>query len=222
VKSIFGQVLSLLPEYNHNPMKTIFKYSRKAELENLLWEIDQKKKVKSYGLVSILPPSSVVKNYLTKQDAEIIKGYLDKEYDEQRYQTTLEYSEKIWQAKEKLFFQRLDEVISEKSLDKYYVWLTMFGPGGSYEMPNKVSIRLKTKDDLEYADVNIAHELIHLMVQRIVDREKMNHQQKEQLVEAILFQPVIAKVFGIRNKKVGLNPYFLHLDQLFPKINIDK
>ncbi len=68
--------------------------------------------------------------------------------------------------------------------DDYIILLTKYGVYGSYYLPNKIFINIQR--DIKDIVATIIHEIIHLRVEDIVKQKRLNHEEKEELVEDML------------------------------------
>ena len=70
------------------------------------------------------------------------------------------------------------------------VKLTQYGTGGSYQPPKTIIINITNKNCLKVA----LHEIVHLLAESTVQKQKLSHQEKEKLVESIL-----TEIYSIKN-----------------------
>lgn len=180
-------------------MKIEFITVKNKELQNLLWEIESRKMVLGFGLKTILPPEDVILEYEELRNAsgrEKVRDYFDNIYKKEEY---LEITQKIsddWRRYETGFFEAL-KIFNKFSIpEKIKIQITLFGPGGSYLMPDTVIIRCVTGDDIKHAVTNIAHEIIHLIIEKpIIERLQLSQKEKENLVNSIFEEEEFKKVF---------------------------
>lgn len=74
--------------------------------------------------------------------------------------------ENLWQELAPEILNRLSKFIvnsNEKIFTDYFCWLTMYGPYGYYDQPNKVYVNI-TKGNTEFMIETMLHEIIHLIV----------------------------------------------------------
>jgi len=166
-------------------MKIKLIINKQAELQNLLDEIDSREKVKSFGLETILPADSVFLEYSKTGNFSKVKKYLDRIYDSKKYKQVAESVTTEWLKVEHDFFKDLNERTKFKPIE-YQVQITMYGPGGSYNLPNNVIVRAANESDVVSSADCIKHEIIHLMVEKIVRKYKLTHNKKEMLVNLIV------------------------------------
>lgn len=198
-------------------MKAKFYQKQSLVFDNLLFEIRSKEKVVSYGLKTIMPPENLCRDYLEKGDdnsAGQLKKWLADDLKKNKFGQKIKMVKKNWRSVEDDFFIELTKMVKRDIFKKYHVCPTLYGPGGSYQMPDKIFIRLVTKEDLDYATVNIAHEIIHLNVEDVVRRKNLSHDDKELLVNSIMFQPGIARILEINNEEIKKSKYYNNLDKI--------
>lgn len=80
------------------------------------------------------------------------------------------------------------------------IQLTRYGVGGSYNLPNNVILSVRMKDLFG----TLIHEIVHLSIQEDVDKYKIEHWDKERIVDLITHEPEFAFV-GIEKWQKGPN-----------------
>lgn len=180
-------------------MKVKFEVNKKSEFEYLIWEIEERKNVLSFGLTTFLPPKNIISLYEEKKNndgIQKVKKYFEKNYDITKYNVVKTQVEREWQKVNKIFFNTLRKTLNLKPLKEYIVQITFYGPGGSYFIPNKIIARGITQNDIEYFIPNIAHEIVHLIVERpIVEKYHLDHEEKENLINYIFWTSPLQKIF---------------------------
>ena len=167
-------------------MKINFIINKQTELENLLDEIDSRDKVLSYGLETILPEEGVFVEYLKTKNTEKVERYLTSVFDAKKYEKTAGLVKEEWTKVKDDFLQNLVEKTKLDPAEKYDVQITMYGPGGSYQLPNRIILRAAKNSDVSDSADTIMHEIIHLLIEKIVKKNKLNHNGKENLVNIII------------------------------------
>ncbi len=76
------------------------------------------------------------------------------------------------------------QAINYQIPDKYIIVLTKYGPGGSYHLPNKVVITM-TKTRRGHDEI-LAHELVHLAVEPLIQKNNTEHWVKERIVDLLM------------------------------------
>jgi len=198
-------------------IKTRFIIDANKILKHLLFEIRSKEKVESYGLTTILPPENLGRDFLARGDSqsiERIREWMVADLAKHKFAEKVKQVRRLWQPVEKKFWAELTRILVRPIIENYRLFPTLYGPGGSYECPDKIFIRLATMSDIKNSPVNIAHEIIHLNVEDVVQQKKLNHEDKELLVNSIMFQPEIAKILGINNEEIKKSKFYHKLDEI--------
>jgi hypothetical protein len=171
-------------------MNIKFITNKKQELQTLLDEIDCQARVIGYGLTTFLPPEEIIAEYRDKksqQGRDKVYNYLESNYSEKDYLNLQNKAQKKWQPVEEIFFANLQKVGNFDIKESYEAIITMFGPGGSYRLPNTITIRLATEKDFKDINQNIAHEIIHLALEEFLNKKNiLNWQQREDEVNKVL------------------------------------
>jgi len=154
-------------------MKISFKYSFKKEKENLNWFFDHRKDFKG-------------PNFLIPKNIEV------KAADSCKINQIVRKIRKKWQKIEKEFFNKVID-LGFKIDKKYICYLTRFGSSGFYITPNKLMIRVAKDLDIKESNINIAHELIHLIL-KSNKKEKETYKEREKQVDDILAQKKFSKI----------------------------
>lgn len=100
-----------------------------------------------------------------------------------------------WKKLEKDYFQTVKKFKHRKLLSRYTCHVSRFGPEGKYSRPIKIFVRLRTKKDTRRAIETIGHELLHLLFADFFESKKLNYIEREGMVDALLLQSDLAKLF---------------------------
>jgi len=98
-----------------------------------------------------------------------------------------------------------------KDFDVIKIFLTNYGVGGSYKLPNEIILKFPFKKGAK----GVAHEIIHLLIQEDVIKYKISHWEKERIVDLILH----SREFAFLDYNY-FEPYKIdvgHVDSLFMK-----
>lgn len=120
---------------------------------------------------------------ITKED---IKEAVIKEYDEQNYFSSKKYIEDNWVNFDEAFVSSV-LVTGLIVQDNYSIFLTRYGVGGSYNLPNTIIINIKRMFEFGLI-MTIAHETTHLLIQPLVIKYNIDHWVKERIVDMLLEQ----------------------------------
>ncbi len=117
-----------------------------------------------------------------KSSDEEIRDQIRKEFKEEDYLNIIkEINLDISKIKEQLS-SRLGEIFGENVPENFLIYLTNYGSGGSYNLPNKVIFNIKNIRGLK----TIIHEIIHLLIEDLIQKYNVQHWEKELIVDLIL------------------------------------
>lgn len=111
--------------------------------------------------------------------------------------------------------------LKPKSL--YKVYLTKYGVGGSYNLPNIIIVNFSSKTTSEVLKT-IIHEIIHLLIEPLIVKFKIDHWSKERIVDLILSKtsPVSVKLqkLSINTKKIDkiFNKFYPDIESIIQSI----
>lgn len=100
--------------------------------------------------------------------------------------------------------------------DNYLCYISRYGSGGTYYIPNTICIRtiLENETDLKRANEVIAHEIVHLSIYDQIKFNNISFENTERLVDLILTKTPIGKLIN--------NPSFQNFgDKRLDKIFLD-
>lgn len=160
----------------------------KKTLSQIDWFIENKYNYKNFQF-----PKSFDKEKLKTYSEEDIKNAVRVEYSESLYK---EY-EKILTNNWAKVFEELERAFLKSNLpcqDEYTIYLTKYGTGGSYNLPNIVVINI-ISSSRERALQVIIHEIVHLAIEEQVIKCKINQAQKERLVDLFFIKNFPRRVF---------------------------
>jgi hypothetical protein len=134
-------------------------------------------------------------------DIEKIKDYSVKEIEES---VLSEYNEDLYKDNKKFLidnsdkiFQEIESAFSKSGLlykDEYNIYLTKYGIGGSYNLPNIVIINLNNSFNISMLRT-IIHEIVHLAIEEDVTRYKIDQKQKERIVDLFFIKNFPRRIF---------------------------
>lgn len=149
---------------------------------------------------------------LTKRD---IKKIITEEYKLQDYKKIESIIEKKWSNTFTKLSKKLS-IINLKYKSSYTLILTKYGTGGSYNLPNKIILNFnkKTPDSLIRI---IVHEIIHLSIQSLIEKFKIDHWTKERIVDLIILKvmPELAKMQNLSQNTKRIDKLF---NSFFPDV----
>ena len=161
--------------------KIIFDYSLEDEVSRVKYTVKKYAWYVENGYKPTFPQTLIER--LEKgeniEDPEIEKSiraeYIESEYAEIKDQIT-----KGWKEIESKFFLQL-QTLGRTLPEEYFINLTKYGTSGSYGYPNDVQInyRKRKMDDIPFV---IAHEIVHLAIEDLISKYKIEHWTKERFV----------------------------------------
>lgn len=156
-------------------MEFIIRYGKEFEITRIKSCIPKKDWYKKHNLKFFLPKGVFIDNIKEKVEQEFdIESYKRAERD------LFNFIKEIPQD----FFNKLEKKTGKKIPKKVKIILTRYGVFGSYNLPNLIIININRKHNLMIK--TLKHELVHLLVEEEVQKKKLTHKQKEELVESIL------------------------------------
>lgn len=197
-------------------MKISIFYSKENEINNVNEIFRDKDWYLKHNYRVFLPGDLTLEN--PRPDQTEIKQLIDADYKESDYQLVAEFlkSQEIWLSS---IIQPALKKINRVALDSYEVYLTKYGVGGGYELPNKIGLDIKKN----FGDLikTLVHEIIHLSIEEEILKNKVEHFNKERVV-VLLMQ----KLFPEINKEPKNMPVEAKdiVDPVFEKFfpNVDK
>jgi hypothetical protein len=198
-------------------IKLSINYSKEFEqervestLNRLDWYLSNK-----YSLNSLSFPQSFDTEKLKDISREkIIKGIND-EYDEDKFISTADEIQQIYEKYE----TRLEDFIKNIGLEvipNIKVYLTGYGMGGSYHLPNEIIINISKSFSVGRVKT-ILHEIIHLHIQRLIDQHKISQWDKEAIVN-LLFEKVFPEIYKEPNIPIDTTKTKKVFEENFPNI----
>jgi hypothetical protein len=155
-----------------------------------------------------------------------LKSYSEKEIEEA---VIAEYSDNVYKENEKFLLdnwkkasQEIDSAFSKSGLkfqEEYKIYLTKYGTGGSYNLPNTVIINVTFSFKIKIIQL-IIHEMIHLAIEEDILKYEIGQAQKERIVDLFFIKNFPRRVF---TQNVYMSMDTENIDQTFddkyPNIN---
>lgn len=181
-----------------------FTYSKEMELKELLWIYSEhdffvKNKYKVfYPTIPNKISKKLESEYRDLEAQKLLEFEFEKIFKREKpvYDRTIKLVGAQWQKIEADFFKILTEINLNSSVNQVICYISRYGPGGSYYPPKKISVRVVEEFDQDITEVNekIAHEIVHLAINDLVVKYKLNFDNTERLVDLILVKTPISKL----------------------------
>ena len=159
-------------------MKIRIRYGEKVEFERVKATLKKLDWYNEQGYKIGLP-----KEITKKSPDKDIKNQIKKEYNKKAFDS---YSKELLHKFNKIknqFGKTLKEIFGENIPSDFEMFLTRYGVGGSYFLPNKI---IKNVTNVKEGIKTLVHEIIHLIIQKEIDKYKIEHWEKERIVDLIL------------------------------------
>ena len=157
----------------------------------------------------------IFENKPDKVSEKEIKDSVEKEYSALEFETAEKAVSSAWEGKRAKIEKIQDTIIGARKLDQIKIVFTKYGTGGSYWMPNKIIINLRANVP-EFLIKTVIHECIHLMIENLIAKNKVNHWHKERIVDLIM-----DKEFESTFKVQNLPDHAKDVDPIFQKFYPD-
>lgn len=80
--------------------------------------------------------------------------------------------------------------------EKFFVFFTLYGPGGSYHPPNNMFVKFKEDSIAENIFRTMVHEVIHLVIEEpVIQKHNISQQEKENIVNSFFEYPELKQMF---------------------------
>ena len=122
------------------------------------------------------------KGITNKSSEEKIKNQIKKEFKEDDYKVVANKSSSNFSKIAKPLSNKLKNIFNKEIQKEFIVYLTNYGVGGSYKLPNMIILNINSKNSSNI----IIHEIIHLIIMDKIIEYKIQHWEKERIVDLIL------------------------------------
>ena len=189
-------------------IKLSFEYSKELEVKRITstinrldWYLNN-----NYKLDWMTFPRDVDINNLASIPKEDILKAVEKEYDPQKYISAVDSLNQMY-GPYGIRLRKFIEGLSLPVITDIIINLTLYGMGGSYHVPNKVISNISKYSDGKLLG-NILHEIIHLHIQHLIDKYRIDQWKKETLVN-LLFATAFPEIdkkndIPIKTKEIEL------------------
>lgn len=184
-----------------------FKYSLNLEVQRVVYTL---KKIDWYinRGYKVNLPLKLEQTRIEVIDKKHIRNLLQEEYRLNNYRSVIFGVKKRWdKVSNTLMIQ--SQKTGLNFAKEYIIFLTKYGVGGSYKLPNKIVINFHSRK-APYILETIIHEIIHLSIEDIISKFNIDHWEKERLVDLIFL-----KMFPKSNKIQKLPIKTKRIDRIF-------
>lgn len=153
------------------------------ELESVISDWDWYIK-NNYGTDWLSLPKGIDRLKIKEYSKGELRKEVEGEYDENLYEKPKQSILENWQK----ISEKMEAVFGGKGIkfpNELDIYLTIYGTGGSYHLPNEIAINITKKFDIGLL-ITIVHEVIHLTIQEYIEKYGVNQQQKERIVDLFM------------------------------------
>ncbi|HPA25712.1 MAG TPA: hypothetical protein PLK76_03065 [bacterium] len=158
-------------------MQSEIKFSLELEVELVKKYLSKKRWFDKNGYNCVLPEKIEIGD-----SEEIIKEKTNREYNKNDYKIMAEKIKMYFEKYASLMEKNLIIVFDKQVLQNIEIILTKYGPGGSYNLPNKIIFSINNSKGAKI----IWHELVHILLEPDILKYKIEHNVKERIVDLIL------------------------------------
>jgi hypothetical protein len=144
-----------------------------STIKKIAWYREQNYKLVFPNNIKDLPDDMVTD--------ELVKQGVREEFEEERYEEIAKEIENKWSAIKDEYQKNLKK-LGLPLQDVYLIYFTKYGVGGSYNLPNKIILNVSGKRDKLSI---ITHEIVHLAIEALIEKYKIDHWTKERIVDLI-------------------------------------
>lgn len=123
-------------------------------------------------------PEGIFNNSSEKE----IQNQITKEFEEKNYKEAAGKLESDFSTIKDKLSKKTKEVFNTSIPETFFIYLTKYGMGGSYDLPNVVIHNISNKKGFK----TIVHEIIHLLIENQIQKFNIQHWEKERIVDLIL------------------------------------
>ena len=162
----------------------VFKYSVNYEIRRILYSLKKINWYKENKYYVALPMElGLFGNKVTQNS---LREMVKKEFKNDHYRRISLQLSRSWKTTgQKVIPNLIEDGFKLKKY--YYIYLTKYGVGGSYHLPNKIILNFQRRKN-KYLIKTIIHEIIHLSIEKLTQKYKISHWQKERLVDLIVLK----------------------------------
>ena len=158
-------------------MKIKIKFGIDFELRRVKNTLAKSDWYDSQGYKSKLPEGINDKSSQKEIQSQVVKEFDEKKYKERANQILSDFL-----TTKEQFSKKLKEIFNKDIPTTFFVYLTNYGVNGSYNLPNIIIFNINSKRGFK----TIIHEIIHLLIEDWIQGYRIQHWQKERIVDLIL------------------------------------
>ena len=151
-------------------------------------------------------PEGIIK----ESSVDDIQRQIVKEFDEKRYKEVADQINADFATASIQLSKTLREVFGKDIPKTFCVYLTNYGVGGSYNLPNTVIFNINNTRGYK----TIIHEIIHLLIENQIKKYNVQHWEKERIVDLILNSKELS-FLGYNDWQTSYGDAEQYIDQLF-------
>lgn len=206
-------------------IKLSFKYSKEFELgrikstiKRLDWYLSN-----GYNLSALSFPKNVDMENLSDLSDNNLALVISQEYDENKFVSSIDSVRQIYEG----YKEKLEKFVIElglKPITEIKICLTKYGIGGSYHSPDEITVNIDKFFSVGLMRA-ILHEIIHLHVEPLIQKYKIDQWQKETVVN-LLFEQAFPDIYKKQNipmetKKIEnvFNENYPNIENIISKIS---
>ncbi|MDE2218038.1 MAG: hypothetical protein KGJ58_01100 [Patescibacteria group bacterium] len=160
-------------------------YSIEFEVERISETLRRLNWFKAKGY-NVLFPSSLLTSNSMNISEEKIKNSVIAEYVESDYKIQKDYLLTNWNDVATQLSEGLSNIMFVP-MNHYNIFLSKYGVAGSYHYPDEIIVNIKFKYEKGLLRTT-AHEIIHLIIQPLIEKYKINHWSKERVVDLLMLK----------------------------------
>lgn len=158
-------------------MQSEIKFSLELEIKLVKEYLSKKRWFDRNGYEYVLP-----KDLEVGDNDEMIREKTSREYNEADYRRMADQIKKDFEECAGPMEENLIRIFSKQLPKNVEIILTKYGPGGSYNLPNKIILKINNKKGIK----TVWHELVHILLESDIIKYKIEHNAKERIVDLIL------------------------------------
>lgn len=178
-------------------MKLKFTFSKEKEIDKLIniyseyqWFIDNDFPISLPGFYDRLYKETKSKSAFKKELIILFK----ETYKRDVYLKKEKVIKESWKRVSSQVIDTLNYLKLTKR-DYYFCYLSLYGPQGQYEYPDRVNLRIINENDVREANETIVHELLHLLILNKVRKLKLDYETIEGLVDLFFIETRLSNTF---------------------------